>query len=74
MMDKYEERLIRLETQMDRFASDIDSEKRTRAVAQAENHRQLNSLEKRLRRMEFWQAGAIGAIAVLEFVARIIKP
>lgn len=65
-------RLVRLETQVERVLSDIESEKGTRTRVNVEITKRFDDLEKRVRIVErnIWLAS--GAITVVVFVANFL--
>lgn len=66
------QKVIRLEEQVKRIVSDIESEKRTRAQVNTELTEQLRLLEVRVRELEKTIWKAMGGLAVLNAVVIII--
>lgn len=65
------EKIARLETQFDRFIADAESEKRTRRVMIEELKTIAVRLDERLRHVERFVYVALGAVAIIEFIAKI---
>ena len=57
--------MTRVETQLGRMVSDMESEKRTRAVVNADHEARLRSIERTL-----WAIG--GGLALLEIGLRVL--
>ena len=66
------EKIIRLESQFERFIADAESEKRTRRVMIEELKLIAVRLEERLRHVERFVYIAVGAVAVIEFVSKFL--
>ena len=66
------ERVTRMESQFERFIADAESEKRTRRVMLEEMRLVANRLDERLRHVEKFVYLALGAVAVIEFVSKIL--
>jgi hypothetical protein len=66
------ERITRMESQFERFISDAESEKRTRRVIVEEMRAVAMKLDDRLRHVEKFVYVALGAVAVIEFVSKIL--
>ena len=70
------ERMVAIETQMKRFASDVESEKDTRRRSNAAIFDRFDRFDERMRRMEhtIWTAaGATGiVIGIVVFVANVL--
>lgn len=64
--------LIRLDTQVKRIISDIDSEKDTRKRRNTSIDERLEKVNRRLDKHEIWFALAIGGGAVLLFVLKLV--
>lgn len=71
-MSELNERMARLESQFERFIADAESEKRTRRVLIEELKTIAGKLDDRLRRVEKFVYGSLGAVAVIEFVSRFL--
>ncbi len=69
---KIHERIARMESQFERFIADAESEKRTRRVMIEELKVIASRLEERLRHVERFVYIAVGAVAVIEFVSKIL--
>ncbi len=69
---KIHERVARMESQFERFIADAESEKRTRRVMIEELKVIASRLEERLRHVERFVYIAVGAVAVIEFVSKIL--
>jgi len=66
-LEDIKERIVKLETQVHRFAADLESEKGTRARTNAD-------LELRLRKVEVANWKAAGAISVIVVLAQYFIP
>jgi len=66
------ERITRMESQFERFIADAESEKRTRRVMIDEMRLVANRLDERLRHVEKFVYLALGAVAVIEFVSKLL--
>lgn len=77
MANTEHERLLLLEMRVNRLVSDAESEKRTRAQANADVGMRLDAMDNRLREVErtMWKAaGALGLLlAMLEISLKYIK-
>ena len=61
-----------MESQFERFIADAESEKRTRRVMIDEMRLVANRLDERLRHVEKFVYLALGAVAVIEFVSKLL--
>lgn len=68
------ERLKGVETQVNRFSSDIESEKRTRAEATKLLAESNGTLDKRLAKVEQANWKSMGALAVLMVILQFAAP
>jgi len=66
------ERVIRIEAQFERFISDAESEKRTRRIMIDELKQIANRLDNRLLHVEKFVYIALGAVAIIEFTAKLL--
>lgn len=66
------ERMIRIEAQFERFISDAESEKRTRRIMIDELKKIAERLDERLRHVERFVYIALGAVAIIEFTAKLL--
>lgn len=67
------EKIARIESQFERFIADAESEKRTRRVMIEELKTIAVRLDERLRHVERFVYVALGAVAIIEFVAKMFK-
>ena len=66
------ERVTRMESQFERFIADAESEKRTRRILIDDLKIIADKLDDRLRHVEKFVYVALGAVAVIEFVSKIL--
>lgn len=71
-LEDFMERVIRLEAQFERFISDAESEKRTRRIMIDELKNVAERLDNRLRHVERFVYISLGAVTVIEAVAKLL--